>query len=166
MRHAMRSPLLTIQPLWQRGVALLEWLQAPALLAARLFVAKVFVLAGLTKIRKWDITLALFDDEYHVPLLNPDFAAYLATAGELVLPVLLVLGLGGRFAALGLSILNVVAVLSLAEVPEAAMTEHLFWGSLLAVVALWGPGRWSIDHWMMAPMRRSTRAAALRATSR
>ena len=102
-----------------RLVGLLESLQPLAQLAARLFVAKVFFLSGLTKLRDWETTVALFTDEYHVPLLSPEVAAAMGTAGELVLPVLLVLGLGGRLAALGLSVVNVVAVLSVPEMPGA-----------------------------------------------
>lgn len=130
-----------------RLVGLLESLQPLAQLAARLFVAKVFFLSGLTKLRDWEITVALFTDEYHVPLLSPEVAAAMGTAGELVLPVLLVLGLGGRLAALGLSVVNVVAVLSVPEMPEPALALHVFWGSLLAGLVLWGPGRWSLDAW-------------------
>jgi putative oxidoreductase len=89
--------------------------------------------------------VALFTDEYHVPLLSPEVAAFAGTAGEIVLPVLLVLGLGGRFAALALSVMNVVAVLSVPEMPEAAFALHVFWGSLLAGLVLWGPGKWSMD---------------------
>jgi len=119
--------------------------QSLALLLARLYVAQVFFLSGLTKLRDWSTTLALFEDEYHVPLLSPELAAYLGTAGELVLPVLLVIGLGGRFAALGLSVVNVIAVLSLAEIAPAALIGHQLWGVLLIAVALWGAGRWSVD---------------------
>jgi putative oxidoreductase len=141
--------LTDIFPTLRRGHArlidLCESLQPLAQLAARLFVAKVFFLSGLTKLRDWDTTLALFTDEYHVPLLPPELAAFAGTAGELVLPILLVLGLGGRFAALGLSVMNVVAVLSVPEMPEAAFALHVFWGSLLAGLVLWGPGRWSAD---------------------
>ncbi len=135
-------------PLWNRAVRALESLQPLALLLARVYVAKVFFLSGLTKLRDWNITLALFQDEYQVPLLPPEVAAAMGTAGELVLPVLLVLGLGGRFAALGLSVVNVVAVLSLAEIGEAALQGHVFWGCLLIVLVLWGPGKWSIDAWL------------------
>ena len=101
-----------LQSLTQRGVAALEALQPLALLAARLYVAQVFFASGLTKLRDWDTTLALFADEYRVPLLSPDIAALLGTAGELVLPVLLALGLAGRFAGLGLFVINAVAVVS------------------------------------------------------
>jgi putative oxidoreductase len=136
----------TTQSLWLRAVALLEKLQPPAQLLARLYVAKVFFLSGLTKLRDWETTIALFQDEYHVPLLPPEAAALMGTMGELLLPVLLVLGLGGRFAALGLFVVNIVAVISLADIPEAALQQHVFWGSLLAALVLWGPGRWSLDH--------------------
>jgi putative oxidoreductase len=134
--------------LWRRLVAALDALQPAAALAARIYVGQVFFLSGLTKIRDWDITLSLFTDEYKVPLLPPALAAVMGTAGELVLPVLLVLGLAGRFAALGLSAVNAVAVVSLAEIAPAALQQHVFWGSLLAAVAIFGPGRWSVDHWI------------------
>jgi putative oxidoreductase len=127
----------------------LNSLQPVAALLARLYVAQVFFLSGLTKIRDWDITLSLFMDEYKVPLLPPALAAVMGTAGELVLPVLLVLGLGGRFAALGLSVVNVVAVVSLAEIAPAAMQQHVFWGALLAGIAIFGSGRFSADHWLV-----------------
>ncbi len=136
------NPLLS---LWGRLVAGLETLQPLAQLSARFYVAQVFFLSGLTKINDWDTTLALFADEYQVPLLSPAVAAFAGTAGELVLPVLLLLGLAGRLAALGLSVLNVVAVVSLAEIAPAALQQHVFWGSLLIALLLWGPGRWSLD---------------------
>lgn len=144
LAHRLHAPL-------QRSIQALEALQPLALLAARLYVAMVFFRAGLTKIADWDTTLALFVDEYHVPLLPPALAAWMGTAGELVLPVLLVLGLGGRFAAAGLFVLNAVAVISLMDVPDAALQQHVFWGSLLMGLLLWGPGRWSVDGAWLAP---------------
>jgi putative oxidoreductase len=131
--------------LYERAVDALESLQPAAQLAARLYVAKVFFWSGLTKLRDWEITVALFTDEYHVPLLPPELAALLGTAGELVLPVLLALGLAGRFSALGLFVVNAVAVISLAEIAEPALMLHVFWGSLLLGLLLWGPGKWSLD---------------------
>ena len=146
--------MLTAPPVlaraWLRAIGWLEALQPLALLAARLYVARAFFLSGLTKVRDWDPTLALFADEYHVPLLPPDVAAVAGTTGELVLPVLLAIGLAGRFGAMGLFLLNIVAVLSLQEVADAALQQHLFWGSLLAGLVLWGPGRWSVDR-LVAP---------------
>ena len=146
-------------PAWRRllQTALRWWtllsqglasLQAPASLAARLYVAHAFFLSGLTKLRDWDTTLALFADEYHVPLLPTPVAAAMGTGGELLLPVLLVLGLGGRFAALGLSVVNVVAVISLEEIAPAALQQHFLWGTLLAALAIMGPGAWSLERWV------------------
>lgn len=141
-----------IQTLRTRGLALSQpllatarFLQAPALLAARLYVGSVFFRSGLTKLADWETTLALFADEYQVPLLPPDVAAWLGTLGELALPVLLVLGLCGRFGAFGLFVVNIVAVLSLPEIAPAALQQHQFWGSLLLGVVLWGPGQWALD---------------------
>jgi putative oxidoreductase len=144
----MNTLVQNLYPRAQRAIGWLETLQPLAQLAARLYVAQVFLLSGLTKIRNWETTLALFEDEYHVPLLPTELAAVMGTAGELVLPVLLALGLAGRFAAAGLSVVNVVAVISLAEIAPAALQQHQFWGSLLVGLLLWGPGRWSADAWI------------------
>ena len=134
---------------YYRSSSLLAY-AAPALdVVLRLFFANVFFKSGLTKIQTWDSTLYLFREEYKVPLLPPDFAAYLATGAELALPVLLVLGLFGRFAALGLFILNGVAVISYySSLSEAGLNQHLYWGLLLAVLLLHGTGRWSLDAWL------------------
>lgn len=123
---------------------------APALdLGLRLFLANVFFKSGLTKIKSWDSTLYLFSDVYQVPLLNPEVAAWLATAAELGLPVLLVVGLFGRFAAAGLFILNALAVISYySELSEAGLDHHLYWGILLAVLLLISRGAWSLDAWL------------------
>ena len=152
--HPTRQPLLArLWALGEKGVAALELLQPAAQLLARLYVGSVFFRSGLTKLHDWDTTLALFMDEYHVPLLDPTVAAFMGTAAEIMLPVLLVLGLFGRFAAAGLSVLNVVAVLSLAEIADAALQGHVFWGSLLAALLLWGPGRWSVDRYTVPWLR-------------
>lgn len=140
-----------IQPLWRWLDKPLDALQSPLAMLGRLYVAQVFFVSGLTKLRDWETTLALFGDEYHVPLLSPEVAAFLGTAGELVLPVLLVMGLGGRVAALGLSVVNGVAVLSLLEIAPAAMQQHISWGIVLAALAVWGPGRWSVDRLLPHP---------------
>ena len=83
-----------------------------------------------------------------ISLLPPDVAAVAGTTGELVLPVLLALGLAGRFAAAGLSVVNVVAAISLTDIAAAALTQHQFWGSLLLALVLWGSGAWSADAWL------------------
>lgn len=140
-----RSLAARVQSVWGWTDTLLDALQPLASLLARLYVAQVFFASGLTKLRDWGTTVALFTDEYTVPLLPPEVAAVLGTAGELVLPVLLVLGLGGRLAALGLGVVNGVAAISLAELAPAALQQHITWGVLLAALAVFGGGRWAAD---------------------
>jgi putative oxidoreductase len=115
----------------------------------RLLLANVFFRSGLTKIQNWDSTLYLFSDVYQVPLLPSDAAAYLAAGVELGLPVLLVLGLFGRFAAAGLFILNAVAAYSYYDgLSEAGLNQHLYWGIMLAVLLVMSRGAWSADAWL------------------
>jgi len=127
---------------------LVSHLQSIALLAARLYVAKVFFMSGLVKLHDWSATLALFNDYYQVPLLPPVLAAHMGAAGELIIPVLLVLGLAGRFAGAGLFIVNLMAALSLPaeDLSPAGEFQHILWGVLALAIALWGVGRWSVDH--------------------
>jgi putative oxidoreductase len=143
--------LNTITSFWKPNhpiASLLTHLRDPFLLLSRLYVAKIFFMSGLTKLNDWGTTVALFTDEYKVPFLNPSVAAFMGTAGELILPVMLVLGLCGRFAALGLFVVNVVAVIALTDIPAAAMQQHVFWGWVLACLAMVGVGRWSMDCWL------------------
>jgi len=131
---------------------------APVLdLVLRLFLADVFFKSGLTKIKTWDSTLYLFRDVYQVPLLSPEFAAWLATGAELGLSVLLVLGLFGRFAATGLFILNIVAVISYSELSEAGLSHHLYWGLLLGVLLVISRGKWSMDYWLEGRLQATAR---------
>ncbi len=144
-----QKALIALRQLVSLG-ARLDLLQPLAALVARLYVAQVFLLSGLTKLRDWETTLFLFTEEYKVPLLPPAVAAVMGTGGELVLPVLLALGLGGRLAALGLSVVNAVAVISLTEIAPAALQQHILWGTLLAGVTVYGPGCCSVDRWLCA----------------
>jgi putative oxidoreductase len=141
----------------QRATA---WLATPLLFAFRWYVAWQFLKSGWLKVSDWDSTLYLFQQEYHVPLLPPELAAIAGSAGELVFPTLLVVGLLSRFAALGLSAVNVLAVVSYAHVLlsegfEAALGQHYLWGMLLLVVLVFGPGKWSLDEWPIACRGRS-----------
>ncbi|MBF6989623.1 DoxX family protein [Cupriavidus sp. IK-TO18] len=130
----------------QAAIRLLQTL-APVLdLGIRVLIGLVFFQSGLTKLASWSTTLALFESEYTVPLLNPALAAYLGTAAELSLPVLLVLGLGTRAAALALFVFNIVAVISYPGLGEVGLKDHQYWGLLLLVTLLHGPGQLSLDH--------------------
>lgn len=117
-------------------------------LLLRLYIAKIFFMSGLTKIADWETTVMLFTDEYHVPLLPPQLAAIGGSVGELALPVLLVLGLFTRLSALGLLMLNLVAVASyyhvLKDIP-AALQDHLEWGLMLLVLLAVPVQRWALD---------------------
>ena len=126
-------------------VRVLAWLQPAFVLAVRLYVASVFFKSGLTKIASMDTTILLFTHEYQVPLLSPMLAAYLGTAAELVLPVMLALGLGGRLAAAALFVFNIVAVISYPDLNEVGIMQHQYWGVLLLIPLLYGPGKLSID---------------------
>ena len=127
----------------------METYLAPMLdLAIRIWVGMVFFQSGLTKIQSWDTTLSLFENEYAVPLLPPQLAAYMGTAAELALPIFLVLGLGGRLSAAALFVFNIVAVLSYPDLGEVGLKDHQYWGLLLLIPLLHGPGRISIDHFI------------------
>ncbi|WP_370156769.1 DoxX family protein [Ferrovibrio sp.] len=124
-------------------------------LMLRIGVAMVFWKSGLTKVvttesGSWPLlppelgssTVMLFELEYQVPLLPPELAAWLATAAELTMPVLLVLGLGSRFAAAAL--LGMTAVIQVFVYP-GNWPEHLFWAGALALILTRGAGAISLD---------------------
>jgi putative oxidoreductase len=145
---ASLAPLQRLATRYSACAALLDALQPVLALAIRCYVAQVFFLSGLTKLRSWDSTLALFTDEYHVPLLSPSIAAVVGTAAELALPILLVLGIGTRATALALLVFNIVAAASYPDISPAGVKDHVLWGALLLVVAVHGPGRFALDGWL------------------
>lgn len=132
--------------LYCAATRLLDKVQPLLLLGFRFYVAKVFWMSGLAKIRDWSITLALFTDEYHVPVLPPAVAALMGTATELSMPLLLALGLATRFGAFVLFFFNIVAVVSYAALPDIAVKDHILWGTMILVILLVGPGKISLDH--------------------
>jgi len=129
-------------------------LQSPFLLYIRVYVAWVFLKSGMHKIGDWELTLTLFEYEYQVPLLNFELAAYLATFGELVFPVILIAGIGTRFTAIALSLINIMAVVSyyatLAK--GAGLVWHYLWGAMLFTNIIYGGGFFSIDHWIKSKL--------------
>jgi putative oxidoreductase len=131
----------------------LDALQPAFALATRVYVSWVFLKSGYLKISDWESTLALFEYEYKVPVLSPLLAAIAGTGGELVFSSLLILGLFNRISALGLQAVNVLAVISYAHVLfqegfEAAIGQHYLWGFMLAMLAIYGSGAWSLDNWL------------------
>ena len=127
----------------------LSWLDrvpyAVLALPLRLAVATVFWNSAMAKLANWDTTISLFTDDYKVPLLPPELAANMALAIELTTPVLLVLGLFTRFAALVL--LGMTAVIEIFVYPLAWPT-HIQWAAMLLILLSRGPGSLSIDHFL------------------
>ena len=126
-------------------------LQSLFALGARWYVSWQFLQSGFIKITTWNSTLYLFESEYHTPWLSPHNAAVAGTFGELFFPALLVIGLFSRWSALGLFAVNAMAVISysnvlLAEGSEAALGQHVLWGSLLLFLIIYGPGKLSLDY--------------------
>jgi putative oxidoreductase len=129
---------------------MLDRLQPFAALAARWYVSWQFLKSGYIKVTSWDSTLYLFENEYHTPLLSPHVAAVTGAFGELFFPTLLVLGVMSRLSAAGLFAVNLMAVVSYANVLlaqgyEAALGDHILWGSLLLLLIVYGPGKFSVD---------------------
>src|SRR5258708_15687237 len=114
-------------------------------LAFRFSVASVFWHAGMTKIASWDTTIALFRDEYMVPVLPPQLAATMGATVELSCPVLLVLGLATRLATLPM--LGMTFVIEVFVYPENWL-EHLTWATTLLFILTRGPGPVSLDHFI------------------
>lgn len=137
---------MTFTNLVRQAVRRLEAVPYAALaIPLRLAVATVFWNSAMTKLANWDSALALFEDEYKVPLIPPEAAAYLSVTIELTTPVLLVLGLLTRPAAAIL--LGMTAVIEIFVYPQAWPT-HLQWAAMLLVLLCRGSGRWSIDAWL------------------
>jgi putative oxidoreductase len=109
----------------------------------RFAVATVFWSSAMTKLANWDTAIALFVDEYKLPLLAPEIAAYITVTIELTTPVLLVLGLATRPVALVL--LAMTAVIEVFVYPQAWPT-HVQWAAMLLVLLCRGAGRVSLDH--------------------
>ena len=110
------------------------------LLGMRLWMAGIFLKPGIHKIKRWDATLSLFKYEYKVPLIDPEVAAYLTTTLELVCPVLLIIGLTTRLAALPLIVMTAVI-----EFTYLSLEDHLYWTFLLVTLFLKGAGPYSLD---------------------
>jgi putative oxidoreductase len=137
---------------------LLPYLQSLLSISGRFYVSWVFFSSGLTKIADWESTLFLFEYEYSVPLLPVTLAALLATVGELVLPVLLTLGVAARVSAVGLFIVNIVAVISLEDLAPAALAAHVIWGLILLHISVWGAGKITGDYLIIRRILRKKQA--------
>ena len=110
----------------------------------RIAIAAVFWSSGLTKIASWDTTIALFRNEYMVPLLPPELAAVMSATFELSCSALIVVGLATRLATLPL--LGMTFVIEVFVYPEY-WSMHLMWATVLLFLLTKGPGAFSLDHY-------------------
>jgi putative oxidoreductase len=137
-------PSLGIRQLPALIIRLLERVPADIpQLFCRFGMALVFWRSAQSKLASWDTTLTLFREEYRVPLLPPEIAAYLAATVELTTPILLVLGLATRAGAAAM--LGMALVIQLFVYPEN-YPDHLLWAGPLTYLILRGPGVVSLDH--------------------
>jgi putative oxidoreductase len=111
-------------------------------LIARAATFSVFFRSGTQKLADWNATLMLFENEYHVPILPPHIAAYLAASVELGCSVLVLLGLATRFSVLVL--LGLVTVIQLFVYPSA-WPDHIQWLAFMLILVARGPGPVSLD---------------------
>jgi putative oxidoreductase len=126
-------------------------LQSLFALGARCYVSLQFFRAGYLKYTDWPATLNVFASAYHVSWLEPYDVAVAGTVGELLFPTLMLIGLYTRLSAIGIFIMNVLAVVSyrqmlLAPGSEAALGQRILWGTLILFVIIYGPSKLSIDH--------------------
>ncbi len=142
--HDFDAPAVAPVAAIERAVAFAERMpMSLPLLLARIGIAAVFFRSGLTKLDNWMLTVQLFKDEYRVPLLPADVAAYLAVFNELVFPAFIIVGLATRFAALPL--LGMTIVIQLFVYPSS-WVDHAMWAALLTLLIARGAGVLSLDH--------------------
>lgn len=111
------------------------------MLGIRLWMANIFWKSGLTKISNWASTIELFRDEYKVPIIPPEIAAYISTSVELGCPVLLAFGFATRLAAIPMLCMTAVI-----NITYPGFIEHAYWAMLLGVIICYGPGCLSVDN--------------------
>ncbi len=120
----------------------LEKILGPVLiLGIRFWMAQIFWYSGQSKIQSWSTTLMLFENEYKVPLLPPDIAAYITATFELTCPIFLVIGLFAR-----VSVLPLLAMTAVIQFTYLNSNEHLYWAFLLGIILCYGPGKISLDN--------------------
>ncbi len=98
----------------------------------------------------FDNQIFLFELEHPVPGLDPTTAAYGATAGELILPILLVLGLFGRVGAAGILIMTAII-----EFTYTHATDHILWAFLAGLIFIKGSGMLSLDYLILKYIRKA-----------
>ena len=154
---ATGQPLRTVALLTEKASRLVQAAAVPSLVqfVMRLALAVPFWRSGVLKwngfLKLNDTAVTLFTDEfmlhlpggpYHYPV--PAVMAFLSGCGEITFPVLLVLGLATRFAALGLLLMTLIVELTV----PGGWPMHITWAAMALGIMAWGPGRFSIDFWL------------------
>lgn len=138
----------------EKKLTILDSLAPIADIMLRVWVALIFWRSGLSKVASMETTVFLFEDEYKThekltlfgnQIISPEFAAYSATAAELILPILLVLGLFTRGAAFALLLMTAVI-----EFTYQSFPQHTTWAIVLGAILLRGAGRFSWDYFIKA----------------
>ena len=129
------------------------YLGPPVEVAARLWLGLIFFRSGFGRLQDWSSQEFLFDSIHPVPFLPANLAALLTTAGEVILPILLWLGLGQRLAALGLFAMTAVIQFVVAQTPEGIENkighlEHYAWMLGFLLLATRRPSVLTLDHWL------------------
>ncbi len=121
-------------------------------LAIRLYLFKIFFWAGMLKLTSWSSTLASFEHQYKIVWLTPYTAALLSTTAEIVLPILILFGLGARLPSLVLLVFNIFQIffhpLLLKLEYSCLLKDHILWGILTAIITFYGHGALSLDYWL------------------
>jgi len=153
-RGLLKRAVDRVVPAYRQLVRGLESLIPVFDLSVRLYLAHIFWKGGMAKLSSWMSTVMLFTLVYDVPVLPPELAAYLSVVIEVGGSLLLAIGLGGRWAALSLFGLNIVASISYGQLSEAALQEAFYWGALFLYLVLHGPGLLSVDALLRYLIRR------------
>ena len=150
MREAVHDAMAPAGSIGEYTASVLSWLRripdSLIALLARFGIAGIFFRSGQTKVDGWEVTdstFFLFAEEYRVPLLPPEAAAYMATFAEHFFPVLLVIGLASRFSAASLLIMTLVIQIF---VYPNLWPDHTLWAAAMVFVLARGPGKISLDH--------------------
>lgn len=117
-------------------------------LIARIWVAQIFLLDAWFKLQNWRSTVGLFSNHY---IFSPEFSAGLALAAEIILPIFLIIGFGGRIIIFLFFLFNLISMYTYNFIwtPEGVnLNQQMAWAMLLMLLMLHGPGLFSVDHWL------------------
>jgi putative oxidoreductase len=136
-----------------------QWASPLLDLVIRLYMSSIFFKSGWLKFKNflnhdWGSTIFLFEEAHPIPGIPADIAAIAGTAGEMALPILLTLGLFGRFAAGGLLLMTTMIQFAVPAEYGIMNEMHYLWMLLLAVIVVKGPGAFSLDHLLIKFIRK------------